>query len=205
IAGAADLIIGRHMLFPGSFSRLESLRIGAYRSITIMLSTIPLFMVAGFLESFVTPATTPGYVKIGVIFLSLVLMAFMYVYRPYVYLKTVKRMPSFSDLDDEIKDAPAVYQAHTDESTYVKKSFHFLGSHLSTLLQLFYIPLIIGVPVLMYLYFSLVENSFIYSAAKTLLNHYSRGGFFGLILPMAFFVQMCAVLHLLLSQRQESH
>ena len=57
IAGAAGLVLGNSILFPGTFSRRESLRRGAKDGLKIVVSLVPIFIMAGFLESFVTRYT----------------------------------------------------------------------------------------------------------------------------------------------------
>lgn len=54
IAGGCGLIVGNSILFPGSYTRLESFKIKIKDAATILFSTIPFFIIAGFLESFVT-------------------------------------------------------------------------------------------------------------------------------------------------------
>ncbi|MCB0397698.1 MAG: stage II sporulation protein M [Flavobacteriales bacterium] len=54
IAGAAGLVLGNSLLFPGTFTRLESFRQGARDGSRIITGLIPVFIIAGFLESFVT-------------------------------------------------------------------------------------------------------------------------------------------------------
>lgn len=54
IAGAAGLTLGNSILFPGTYTRLQSFRRGAYRGLKIVVGLVPLFAIAGFLESFVT-------------------------------------------------------------------------------------------------------------------------------------------------------
>ena len=54
IAGGAGFILGNSFLFPGTFSRVYALRKGAGEGILIMISLIPVFVVAAFLESYVT-------------------------------------------------------------------------------------------------------------------------------------------------------
>ncbi len=54
IAGAAGLTMGNALLFPGTFTRFQSFRQGAYRGLKLAVGLVPLFIVAGFLESFVT-------------------------------------------------------------------------------------------------------------------------------------------------------
>lgn len=57
IAGAAGMIMGNSMLFPGTYSRLESFKRGAVTGIKIVIGLVPLFIMAGFLEGFVTRLT----------------------------------------------------------------------------------------------------------------------------------------------------
>ncbi len=57
IAGAAGLVIGNSILFPGTYKRLASFRRGARAGMKILVGTIPLFIVAGVLEGFVTRHT----------------------------------------------------------------------------------------------------------------------------------------------------
>ncbi len=54
IAGAAGLILGNSILFPGTFSRNVSILKGGRDGIKIVFGLIPVFIVAAFLESFVT-------------------------------------------------------------------------------------------------------------------------------------------------------
>jgi len=54
IAGGAGLIMGNSILFPGTYSRLESFKRGAKKGLKIVIGLIPIFITAGFLEGFVT-------------------------------------------------------------------------------------------------------------------------------------------------------
>ena len=57
LAGAAGFVLAQGMLFPGTHSRSESLRYAAREGGKLALGLVPIFMVAGFLESFVTRHT----------------------------------------------------------------------------------------------------------------------------------------------------
>lgn len=57
IAGAAGLILGNSILFPKTYSRRQSFLIAAKDGVKIIVGLIPLFITAGFLESFVTRFT----------------------------------------------------------------------------------------------------------------------------------------------------
>lgn len=54
IAGCAGLVMGNSLLFPGTYSRLHSFREGARQGLKITIGLVPIFVTAGFLESFVT-------------------------------------------------------------------------------------------------------------------------------------------------------
>ena len=54
IAGCAGLTLGNSLLFPGTWSRLESFKRGAKQGLKIVVGLVPVFIMAGFLESFVT-------------------------------------------------------------------------------------------------------------------------------------------------------
>jgi uncharacterized membrane protein SpoIIM required for sporulation len=54
IAGAAGLVLGKSFLFPGTISRLESLKRGAKDGVRIMIGLIPVFGLAAFFEGVFT-------------------------------------------------------------------------------------------------------------------------------------------------------
>ncbi|TXF89977.1 stage II sporulation protein M [Neolewinella aurantiaca] len=57
IAGGAGLAMGRGLLFPGTLSRFEAFKESARDGLKIMLGTVPLFIIAGFLEGYLTRHT----------------------------------------------------------------------------------------------------------------------------------------------------
>ncbi|MDR5589986.1 stage II sporulation protein M [Christiangramia sp. SM2212] len=91
IAGCAGLVVGKSILFPATYSRLKSFTMGIKDGLKIVISTIPLFIVAGFLEGFVTRITSmPDWLAILIIISSLALILFYYVYYPLYLLKKSK-------------------------------------------------------------------------------------------------------------------
>ncbi|PKB43779.1 putative membrane protein SpoIIM required for sporulation [Cellulophaga sp. RHA19] len=88
IAGCAGLVLAKGILFPGTYTRLESFKRGTVNGLKIMLSTVPFFVVAGFLEGFVTRHTEmPDWLAILIITSSLVLILYYYVIYPYLLHK----------------------------------------------------------------------------------------------------------------------
>lgn len=84
IAGCAGLVMGKGILFPQTYSRLTSFIRGVKNGLKIVISTIPFFIVAGFLEGFVTRRTgMPDWLAIFIILLSLLSILFYYVFYPH--------------------------------------------------------------------------------------------------------------------------
>lgn len=83
IASCAGLVLGNSILFPGTYTRLQSFVRGAKDGVKILISTIPFFIIAGFLEGFVTRHTEmPDWLAILIIVSSLFLIIYYYVIYP---------------------------------------------------------------------------------------------------------------------------
>ena len=68
---------------PGTYTRMKAFLNGVKDALKIVISTIPFFIIAGFLEGFVTRLTgMPDVVAILIIGLSLALILFYYVIYP---------------------------------------------------------------------------------------------------------------------------
>lgn len=92
IAGCAGLVMGNGILFTGTLPRLESFKRGVINGLKILMSTIPFFIIAGFLEGFVTRHTEmPDWLAILIIGSSLALILFYYVIYPIRLHKASKQ------------------------------------------------------------------------------------------------------------------
>ena len=88
IAGGAGIILGNSFLFPNALPRTTSLKIGALRGIKIMVGLVPIFLTAGFLESFVTRHydTIPLIINLFIIISSLFFIVwYFFIYPNNVY------------------------------------------------------------------------------------------------------------------------
>jgi len=95
MAGGAGLIMGNSLLFPGTFTRMESLRRGATTGAKVVLGLVPLFIIAGFLESYVTRLfDMPDILKATIILASLAFMIYYIILYPR---KLYKNAPSATD------------------------------------------------------------------------------------------------------------
>ena len=85
VSGAAGLAMGNSWLFPGTYSRLYAFRRGAKRGLKIVVGTVPVFIVAAFVEGFVTRHTDiPNAQRLAFILLSLAFAVFYYVVWPRI-------------------------------------------------------------------------------------------------------------------------
>ena len=57
ITGGAGMMLGNSILFPGTFTRLQSLQKAANKTIKIMIGLVPTVIFAAFLESYITRLT----------------------------------------------------------------------------------------------------------------------------------------------------
>lgn len=84
IAGAAGLTLGKGLIFPGTFSRIDAFKISALRGLKIFTGIAPIIILAAFIEGFITRHTEiSNYVRIMVIGLSLTFILFYFVWYPW--------------------------------------------------------------------------------------------------------------------------
>ena len=83
VAGAAGIVMGNGWLFPGTHSRLTSFRLAARQGLKIVVGTVPIFILAAFIEGFFTRHTEwPNAVRLSIILASLAFVIFYYIYLP---------------------------------------------------------------------------------------------------------------------------
>jgi uncharacterized membrane protein SpoIIM required for sporulation len=89
LAGGAGLTLGSGLLFPGTYSRMQSLQRSGIRSLKLMLGITPVFVLAAIIESFLTRYTgAPAFLKILLILLSAAFIIGYFVVYPW--LKSTK-------------------------------------------------------------------------------------------------------------------
>ncbi|MFM8912400.1 MAG: stage II sporulation protein M [Flammeovirgaceae bacterium] len=92
IAGAAGFLMGNSILFPGTYSRMASFKKGALDGLKIVMGLVPFFVMAGFIESFVTRyAFMHWSLKTLIIACSALLMIFYFIIYPAQLQKKWKR------------------------------------------------------------------------------------------------------------------
>lgn len=91
LAGGAGFVMGNSLLFPGTFSRADSFRRGARDGLKLAIGLVPIFVVAGFLEGFVTRHTEmPLALSIFIIGSSLAFILGYFVFYPWWLGRQVK-------------------------------------------------------------------------------------------------------------------
>jgi uncharacterized membrane protein SpoIIM required for sporulation len=98
IESAAGFILGASILFPQTFSRITSLKIGFRNSFKIFLSTVPFTIAAGFLEGFVTRYSLemPNWLNVFIIISTLSIISFYYLVFPYIVATKMKSIPKLA-------------------------------------------------------------------------------------------------------------
>jgi len=103
IAGAAGLTMGKGLIFTGSYSRLQSFKISGKRGLIIFLGTVPLFIIAGFIEGFLTRFTeAPLALRLSVIISSAL---FIFYYFGWYPRKVGKNNPESLDLKPDVEES----------------------------------------------------------------------------------------------------
>ena len=76
IAGGAGLLLGHGILFPGSLPRRDSLAAAGHDAIRLLVGIVPILVIAGIIEGFVSPTATPPLAKFAIGLSLFVLFAF---------------------------------------------------------------------------------------------------------------------------------
>ena len=93
IAGCAGLIMGSSLLFPQTFGRWESILKGGRDGMKIVLGLVPFFLMAAFLESFVTRyyKQIPLWLNLGILGLSLWLIIGYFIWYPILLHRRIAK------------------------------------------------------------------------------------------------------------------
>ncbi len=120
IAGGAGLVMGKGLVFPVTFTRLQALRISARSGIKIMAGITPIIIVAALIEAFITRYTElDNIIRLSFILLQLFFIISYFVIYPIRKAKrgipfkmNEQRMPAtpvFAPELDQIKSGSAIF------------------------------------------------------------------------------------------------
>ncbi len=102
IAGAAGMTMGKGLLFPGTYRRIQAFQVSAKRGLKIMLGITPIVITAGFIEGFLTRHTeTPDYIR-----LIFILICLFFILGYFVWYPVIKARIGFSEDSSPSKISP---------------------------------------------------------------------------------------------------
>lgn len=88
IAGTAGMILGTALLFPGTYTRMTSLRKNARDAVKILVGLIPFFLLAAFFEGFVTRHTEmPIWLSLLILCVSAAFVVWYFLIYPKLLIK----------------------------------------------------------------------------------------------------------------------
>lgn len=134
IAGAAGLVMSQGLIFPGTYNRLQAFRITALRGFKVFIGTLPIFIMAAFIEGFITRYTgLPDLVLLTTILISLgfILTYFVWYPRQVALSKGLPEIPTgyqippqtpFQLVFYKIKSAGEVFN---DAIQYIRQNSQF--------------------------------------------------------------------------------
>jgi uncharacterized membrane protein SpoIIM required for sporulation len=94
IAGAAGITMGKGLVFPGTYRRVQSFQRAARRGLKIMLGITPIFILAGFIEGFFTRYTdAPDFLRGTFIGSSFLFVVVYFGYYPWSKYRNGFSMP----------------------------------------------------------------------------------------------------------------
>jgi uncharacterized membrane protein SpoIIM required for sporulation len=130
LAGGAGLTLGKGLIFPGTYSRLQSFQKSAIRSLKLMLGITPVFVVAAIIESFLTRYTdVPDALK-----LIIILMSASFIIGYFVVYPWLKARQGFNEPLPEVSLPPSLSEPVSfgklkNNAEILKDTFHFYTCH----------------------------------------------------------------------------
>lgn len=121
ISGGAGLTLGSGIVFPGTYTRGQAFRIGAFRGMKIMIGVMPIIVFAAIIESFITRYTdVPDLVKFLLILVSAIFIIGYFVVFPILKakrgfkrdMKEIKLPPTPDDVihTDRVRDSGELFK-----------------------------------------------------------------------------------------------
>lgn len=162
IAGGAGLTLGSGLLFPGTYTRLQAFQLSAVRSLKLVFGIVPILIIAGIIESFLTRYTeVPAFAKLTLIFLSALFIVGYFVVYPWWRLKR-----GFSEPLQETKLQPnkpylVSYTKIKSQAEILGDTFNFYKRHGASLFRWTLLLSIAGTAVYYFTYEQ--ELSFVYN------------------------------------------
>lgn len=167
IEGAAGMLIGGGILFPGTLSRMRSMQNNAQKGVKILIVCLPIILIAAFIESYITRHTEWSTAsRLSIIIASFLLITFYFIVFPLIRFRKNKTIEG----EETYEDPDVVITFSTKSINTVGNIFLFAFSYLKRNIKVALICSILlctaGLWIIYYLY---GENIFI-SNIRTEMN-----------------------------------
>lgn len=152
VEGAAGIMLGSGLLFPGTLTRSRSVQNAAKKSILMLIVCIPIIILAAFIESYLTRFTEiNNFLRSVVIILSLLFMVYYFIIYPFIkFRKTKKIEGNYDDLTPETDFSPRAGEIYGN-NTIVLFGFDFIKRNALLLFLISALSLFVLYPVNEYL------------------------------------------------------
>jgi uncharacterized membrane protein SpoIIM required for sporulation len=99
LSGGAGLTLGKGLLFPGTHSRFQALKVSGMNGLKIIMGVAPVTLIAAFIEGFLTRHTNiPDFIRFLFILLSL---SFVLIYFYWYPRKVAKKIPDLNEVESD--------------------------------------------------------------------------------------------------------
>jgi uncharacterized membrane protein SpoIIM required for sporulation len=211
IAGAAGITVGNGLLFPRSYTRVQSLIFAAKRGLSIMLSLIPFFIIAGFLESYVTRhyLSMSDWLKWSIILFSFAIIILYYVVYPFIVARKYPDKIAVKEVPRYIPERKIEWNKIRKVGEVFTDTFYLFIKHASKISKLFFtviFPLALALTSVIFA-LEFYKFDFDLSLMETMRTLFGTGVFFtwykllgwGLILALLF----CDVFYVIKADEDE--
>ncbi len=201
ICGTAGLVLGKGLVFPGTYSRTQSFLSSAQRATKIFFSVLPITVAAGIIESFLTRYTqAPDILRLALIIVSLFFILGYYVYLPWMKKRNgTLRIPEAEKVLPE-NFTPFEFYTVKKVSEMILDTFRFFrkysGIFLSTIFRSTLLFTLIGITINKKY---LLQDIYYTEWSLINLNHYliaDYSNWFSIALPVLFTFQSVQVSYL---------
>lgn len=136
MSGAAGLVLGKGLVFPGNYTRFQSLRISARKGLKLMMGIIPILVIAGFIEGFYTRYTeAPTFLRVLTILLSLIFIIGYFIVIPKRRHRAQEKNLPEVDYIEAANTKITVFDKVFSASENFMLTFQQLKTHLKKLLK----------------------------------------------------------------------
>lgn len=193
IAGASGIVLGKGLISPGTFSRIQSFQLSAKRGVKLLMSIIPILVLAAIIESFLTRYTeAPDWIRLSLILVSLGYMLSYFVWYP---MRKFKNSTLKAYDKDELQETAIVnVQYHgiiKSASEIMKDIFSLYKKHGKRIMKLNFIFSAAYIPIALFLLLSTLDKGqfnyadWYFNKLVSFINYLDQPGF--LLINATFF------------------